>query len=456
MLAVSPLRSSHGGERGCDGDVGGSGFVDDFSIIGDGGDDMLDDIDFSELFVGLEDGDILPDLEVDPAEILAELSACEPSSVATRTSAEEGLVREEEYNKGGGGGGEEEEEDKEVVTMAEMRRREGDASTDGNAVAADTRSSSSLSSSSSEGDNRRRKSPSAAAATAKNSQGKRKVKVDWTPELHRRFVQAVEQLGVDKAVPSRILELMGIDCLTRHNVASHLQKYRSHRKHLLAREAEAAQWSQRRQMYGVGGPSGGVKRDVNPWLAPTIGFPPPPPVPHFRPLHVWGHPTVDPPLVHMWARHLAPRSPSPPWPPQAPVPPPPPPDPSYWHHHYQRGAHSLTQGTPCFPQALPVMRFPASAVPAVIPHPMYRPIPPPTTAKNASSQVPLDPHPSKESVDAAIGDVLAKPWLPLPLGLKAPSTESVMMELQKQGISKVPPTCGSSCGNYSVLTTTAS
>lgn len=49
------------------------------------------------------------------------------------------------------------------------------------------------------------------------------IKVDWTPELHRRFVQAVEQLGVDKAVPSRILELMGIDCLTRHNIASHLQ-----------------------------------------------------------------------------------------------------------------------------------------------------------------------------------------------------------------------------------------
>lgn len=47
--------------------------------------------------------------------------------------------------------------------------------------------------------------------------------MDWTPELHRRFVQAVEQLGVDKAVPSRILDLMGIDCLTRHNIASHLQ-----------------------------------------------------------------------------------------------------------------------------------------------------------------------------------------------------------------------------------------
>ena len=49
------------------------------------------------------------------------------------------------------------------------------------------------------------------------------MKVDWTPELHERFVHVVEQLGVDKAIPSRILELMGVNCLTRHNVASHLQ-----------------------------------------------------------------------------------------------------------------------------------------------------------------------------------------------------------------------------------------
>jgi len=40
-------------------------------------------------------------------------------------------------------------------------------------------------------------------------------------------VQAVEQLGVEKAIPSRILEIMGVKCLTRHNIASHLQKYRS-------------------------------------------------------------------------------------------------------------------------------------------------------------------------------------------------------------------------------------
>lgn len=48
---------------------------------------------------------------------------------------------------------------------------------------------------------------------------------------------------------------------------------------------------------------------------------------------------------------------------------------------------------------------------------------------------------SKESVDAAIGDVLSKPWLPLPLGLKPPSIDSVMVELQRQGVPKVPPSC---------------
>jgi len=49
------------------------------------------------------------------------------------------------------------------------------------------------------------------------------IQVDWTPELHKKFVKAVEQLGVDQAIPSRILEIMKVEGLTRHNVASHLQ-----------------------------------------------------------------------------------------------------------------------------------------------------------------------------------------------------------------------------------------
>jgi SHAQKYF class myb-like DNA-binding protein len=50
--------------------------------------------------------------------------------------------------------------------------------------------------------------------------------VVWSVELHQQFVNAVNSLGIDKAVPKRILDLMGVAGLTRENVASHLQKYR--------------------------------------------------------------------------------------------------------------------------------------------------------------------------------------------------------------------------------------
>ena len=55
------------------------------------------------------------------------------------------------------------------------------------------------------------------------------MQVEWTRDLHDKFVSAVEALSVDKAVPSKILERMGTcsDGLTRQNIASHLQKYRN-------------------------------------------------------------------------------------------------------------------------------------------------------------------------------------------------------------------------------------
>ncbi|XP_065859038.1 two-component response regulator ORR21-like [Euphorbia lathyris] len=54
----------------------------------------------------------------------------------------------------------------------------------------------------------------------------KKPKVMWTNSLHNRFLQAVIYLGLDKAVPKKILELMNVHGLKRENVASHLQKYR--------------------------------------------------------------------------------------------------------------------------------------------------------------------------------------------------------------------------------------
>ncbi|CAL4942203.1 unnamed protein product [Urochloa decumbens] len=56
----------------------------------------------------------------------------------------------------------------------------------------------------------------------------KKSRLSWTMQLHRQFIAAVNFLGVDKAVPKKILEVMKVKHLTREQVASHLQKYRLH------------------------------------------------------------------------------------------------------------------------------------------------------------------------------------------------------------------------------------
>jgi hypothetical protein len=107
-----------------------------------------------------------------------------------------------------------------------------------------------------------------------------------------------------------------------------VQKYRSHRKHLMAREAEAASWAQKRQMYAAAAaPRTTTTKDIMPapWVVPTVGFPPPP---FGRPLHVWGHPpTAAPPLLPVWPRDLAP--PPRPWAPVDPAAAP------YWQQQQQ-------------------------------------------------------------------------------------------------------------------------
>ncbi|KAK8914350.1 Transcription activator GLK2 [Platanthera zijinensis] len=284
MLALPPLKATNADDR----DAAGGFSVDAFQLGDD--DCFLDSIDFSCIFEGFDfAGDLLPELEIP-----------EPhAGILSESSAE---IREEQEI-----GSPESPANIEKLTpltpAAPM-------------------------------------TPESRRATAKHSHGKKKIKVDWTPELHRRFVTAVEELGVDKAVPSRILEIMGNHNLTRHNVASHLQKYRSHRKHSLAREAEAGSWSHRRQIYAATGATGG--NTCNPttknkqrcqWVSPTLGYPPPSlHQPQFGPLHVWGHPTVDRPTLMraaMWQGHTTVpfQCPQPPWPqPQNYI--------AYWRPHF--------------------------------------------------------------------------------------------------------------------------
>ncbi|XP_010265235.1 PREDICTED: myb family transcription factor EFM [Nelumbo nucifera] len=63
----------------------------------------------------------------------------------------------------------------------------------------------------------------------KEGQSHRKPRRCWSPELHRRFLNALQQLGGSHAAtPKQIRELMKVDGLTNDEVKSHLQKYRLH------------------------------------------------------------------------------------------------------------------------------------------------------------------------------------------------------------------------------------
>ncbi|XP_030552254.1 transcription factor HHO3-like [Rhodamnia argentea] len=58
---------------------------------------------------------------------------------------------------------------------------------------------------------------------------RRKQRRCWSPELHRLFLQSLQQLGGPHvATPKQIREVMKIDGLTNDEVKSHLQKYRLH------------------------------------------------------------------------------------------------------------------------------------------------------------------------------------------------------------------------------------
>ncbi|KAL5729465.1 hypothetical protein ACHQM5_002411 [Ranunculus cassubicifolius] len=67
------------------------------------------------------------------------------------------------------------------------------------------------------------------AESQTNSQTHRKARRCWSPDLHRRFVNALQMLGGSQvATPKQIRELMKVDGLTNDEVKSHLQKYRLH------------------------------------------------------------------------------------------------------------------------------------------------------------------------------------------------------------------------------------
>ncbi|XP_024985885.1 two-component response regulator-like APRR2 isoform X2 [Cynara cardunculus var. scolymus] len=241
-----------------------------------------------------------------------------------------------------------------------------------------------------------------------NSRGtkssRRKIKVDWTSELHKKFVQAVEQLGVDQAIPSRILELMNVEGLTRHNVASHLQKYRLQRRHILPKES-GRKWPQTRHS---------TPRSYYP-QKPIVAYPP------YHSNHAlsgsqvypaWPPPHSYPPPPQMWGSPYYPAWQSS----------------ESWMWNPYSGVQADAWGCPTVP--------PQPTFPQNVSQFQGR------DSMQSSQSIPKpssDHFPGDEVIDKVVKEAINKPWLPLPLGLKPPSTESVIYELSKQGISTVPP-----------------
>ncbi|XP_010677297.2 two-component response regulator-like APRR2 isoform X1 [Beta vulgaris subsp. vulgaris] len=232
---------------------------------------------------------------------------------------------------------------------------------------------------------------------------RRKLKVDWTPDLHKRFVQAVEQLGVDQAIPSRILELMKVEGLTRHNIASHLQKYRMHRRHILPKQEER-RWPH---------PRDSMQRNYYSHR-PVMAYPP------YHTNHtftsgqvypMWGQQGCQPHGYPMWGPPSYPWQPAENWP---------------WKPY--PAMHADAWGCPVMPPpSCPTSAFPQQVQGAYGFHS------PDSYGKNSA-----DINPGEEVIDKVVKEAINKPWLPLPIGLKPPSTDSVLAELSRQGISIIP------------------
>ncbi|WJX89335.1 Two-component response regulator-like [Trifolium repens] len=246
---------------------------------------------------------------------------------------------------------------------------------------------------------------------------RKKMKVDWTAELHKKFVKAVEQLGIDHAIPSRILDLMKVEGLTRHNVASHLQKYRMHKRHILPKQ-EDRKWLNQRDPTQR---SYCIQRPIMPGPPSYYSnhtLPPPPLYP------MWGQPGTQTAGMQVWSPSAYPL-----WQPA-----------EAWHWQPFPAMHADTWGTPVLPPPQPPCYSYSQNTPAV---------------SNANAvdymfdmpQSSFDDYPAEEVIDNVVKEAISKPWLPLPIGLNPPSTDSVLAELSRQGIPNIPPSNNGSVPN---------
>ena len=56
-------------------------------------------------------------------------------------------------------------------------------------------------------------------------------RVNWNPYLKSKFEDAINKIGFENAVPTKLLEAMNCPGLTVSNIASHLQNYRKEKRY---------------------------------------------------------------------------------------------------------------------------------------------------------------------------------------------------------------------------------
>ncbi|WOK93385.1 hypothetical protein Cni_G02082 [Canna indica] len=119
------------------------------------------------------------------------------------------------------------------------------------------------------------------------SQPHRKARRCWSPELHRRFLHAVDQLGGScVATPKQIREMMKVDGLSNDEVKSHLQKYRLHTRrqnHGVQSSSNCAPFPQYVVVRGIWVPAGDYS-EAAPAAMQSSGSPCSPPAEVYTPL----------------------------------------------------------------------------------------------------------------------------------------------------------------------------
>uniref|UniRef100_A0A2P2M018 Uncharacterized protein n=1 Tax=Rhizophora mucronata TaxID=61149 RepID=A0A2P2M018_RHIMU len=184
-------------------------------------------------------------------------------------------------------------------------------------------------------------------------------------------------------------------------------KYRMHKRHILPKE-DGRRWQLQRDQ--IGG-SYYLHKHIMPYPQhhSNHSLPPGPIYP------LWGANCSHPVGLQMWS---PPAYPS--WPPT-----------ESWHWKPYQGMHAESWGCPVMPPTFNSYSYlPQNACEF-----------PSTAMVGNSSGMPQnspDLHPAEEVIDKVVQEAISKPWLPLPLGLKPPSTDIVLSELSKQGISTIP------------------